>query len=188
MFENKKLAYINIFSFTSFGGNIDHTLNNGSGQFVFRVRGHTCHNIGSLKPPDGYEPKFAQLYMYDGQEEFDKRLQFPRGDAIDASIVANLSNMLERENALVKIYRQVRERFRGIEQTDVCLRLFERRATDGRFINIPTRNDYEFAGLVLDGDFVNHRDILVDHKKLGLQRVNELHPCFMSLQYPLLFP
>lgn len=64
----------------------------------------------------------------------------------------------------------------------------ERRTTDGRFVNIPTRNDYEFAGLVLDNDFVNHRDILVDHKKFGLQRVNELHPCFMSLQYPLLFP
>ncbi|KAK1404219.1 hypothetical protein POM88_003824 [Heracleum sosnowskyi] len=155
MFENKKLIYNNMFSFTSFGGNIDHSLNNGSGPFVFRVRGHTCHSIGSLKPPDGCEPKFAQLYMYDGQEEIEKRLQFPRGNDIDVSIVEDLSRMLERDNALVKIYRQVRERFRGVQQTDVRLRLLERRTTDGRFVNIPNRNDYEFAGLVLDNDFLD---------------------------------
>lgn len=94
-----------MFSFTSFEGNIDHSLNNGSGPFVFRVWGHTCDNIGSFKPPDEYEPKFARLYMYDSQEEFDKRLQFPRGDDIDASIVKDLSNMLERENSIVRLYR-----------------------------------------------------------------------------------
>lgn len=37
MFKNKKLLYNNIFSFTSFGGNVDHSLNNGGGPFVFRV-------------------------------------------------------------------------------------------------------------------------------------------------------
>lgn len=189
MFENKKLLYNNIFSFTSFGADIDHSLNNGGGPFVLRVRGHTCHKIGSLNPPVGCKPKFAQLYMYDGQEEIERRLQFPRDvKDVDATIVADLSNMLNRENALVRIYKQVRQRFHGVEQTDVRFRLLERRTTDGRYVNIPSRNDYEFAGLVIDNDFVNHRDILVDHKKLGLQRVHELHPCFMSLQYPLLFP
>ncbi|KAK1401461.1 hypothetical protein POM88_001066 [Heracleum sosnowskyi] len=133
MFRNKKLLYNNMFSFTYFGGNIDRSLNNGSGPFVFRVRGHTCHNIGSLHAPVGREPKYAQLYMYDGQEEIDKRMQFPRDmNDIDATIVAALSDILNRENALVEIYKQVRERFRGIEQSDVRLRLLERRATDGR--------------------------------------------------------
>ena len=32
------------------------------------------------------------------------------------------------------------------------------------------------------------RDIVIEHKQQGLQRITEIHPSFMSLQYPLLFP
>ncbi|KAK1357510.1 hypothetical protein POM88_050766 [Heracleum sosnowskyi] len=54
-------------------------------------------------------------------------------------------------------------------------------AGDGRFVNLP-------GGLAIDNNFVDTRDILVDYKQTGLKHINELHPCFMSLQYPLLFP
>ncbi|XP_071674427.1 uncharacterized protein [Lolium perenne] len=48
----------------------------------------------------------------------------------------------------------------------------------------------ELAGLVVN-DFSGenyHRDIIVDSKVKGLHHVSSLHPAFMSLQYPLLFP
>ncbi|GJY46559.1 ATP-dependent DNA helicase PIF1, partial [Tanacetum coccineum] len=38
------------------------------------------------------------------------------------------------------------------------------------------------------GDAHPTRDILVDKKDTGPQRVSELHPSYMALQYPLLFP
>lgn len=188
IFHAQIRVYNNIFAFVSFGGNIDHSVNAGRGPFVFRVRGHTYHSLGSLEPPPGCTPKFAQIYMYDGQEALYHRMQFSGHEVpLDHAVVSLLSDMLNRENALVGIFRQIRERYRDSEQENVRVRLFERRATDGRYVNLPTRNDYEFAGLVLDNDFVNKRDILVERRREGLERITDLHPCFMSLQYPLLF-
>lgn len=61
--------YNNMFSFTSLGGKIDHSINNGGGPYVFRLNGENMHNIGSLLPVDGQAPKFAQLYIFDGDDE-----------------------------------------------------------------------------------------------------------------------
>ncbi|XP_074362378.1 uncharacterized protein LOC141702627 [Apium graveolens] len=189
VYFSKSRIYNNIFAFCSFGGNVDHSVNNGKGPYVFRVCGRTYHSIGSLVPPDGLTPKFAQLYMYDGQEAVEHRLSFPGKEGeVDPTIVSMLQEMLERENALVGIFKQARERFTCTQPEHVNLRLFERRTSDGRFQNVPTANDYEFAGLVVDNDFANRRDIVAEHKRNGLQHISELHPSFMSLQYPLLFP
>lgn len=49
-----------------------------------------------------------------------------------------------------------------MDRIPVRLRLLERRTTDGRFENIPTQNDYEFAGLAVDNDFANSRDIVAE--------------------------
>lgn len=54
--------------------------------------------------------------------------------------------------------------------------------------NLPTCN--ELAGLII-GDFgvENYkRDVIVDSMEKGLHHVSSLHPAFMPLQYPLLFP
>ncbi|KAK1394686.1 hypothetical protein POM88_013742 [Heracleum sosnowskyi] len=188
-FKQNNRMYNTIFALCSFGGTVDEAINNGSAPYVFRVNLQTYHSIGSLLPPDGRTPKFAQFYMYDGQEALDYRLGFPqRRNVLDAEIVGILQEMLFRVNALVQIFRQVRERYPLSQQIPVRLRLLERRSGDGRFVNLPGGNDYEFAGLAIDDNFVDTRDILVDYKQSGLKHINELHPCFMSLQYPLLFP
>nr|XP_017234917.1 PREDICTED: uncharacterized protein LOC108208855 isoform X2 [Daucus carota subsp. sativus] len=188
-FQKNCRMYNNIFALCSFGGNVDESINNGSGPYVFRVHNDTYHGMGSLLPPDGCTPKFAQFYMYDGQEAIDWRLRFPRsGDALDPDIVASLLHMLTRDNFLVGIFKQLRERYPLSQQIPVQLRLLERRTTDGRFVNLPSSNDYEFAGLAVDEDLSTKRDIIVHYRQKGLERITELHPCYMSLQYPLLFP
>ncbi|KAK1360977.1 hypothetical protein POM88_045451 [Heracleum sosnowskyi] len=70
------------------------------------------------------------------------------------------------------MFRQLREHFAGIHPEPVGLRLLERRTSDGRLENLPTANDYEFAGLVVDNDFTNCRDVVAEHKKRGLQHIN----------------
>ena len=32
------------------------------------------------------------------------------------------------------------------------------------------------------------RDVIIEHYHDGLQRISDLHPSFMQLEYPLLFP
>ncbi|XP_071695626.1 uncharacterized protein [Rutidosis leptorrhynchoides] len=68
------------------------------------------------------------------------------------------------------------------------LRLIASRTTDGRTYNLPTVS--EVAGLIvgdIDSSF-EARDIIVETQTGQLQRINELHPSYLSLQYPMLFP
>jgi len=58
-------TYNMMFAFTSPGAKIDNKYNNGRGPPNLRVHGQSCHRIGSLLPPLGKQPKFAQLYIYD---------------------------------------------------------------------------------------------------------------------------
>ncbi|CAH9094355.1 unnamed protein product [Cuscuta europaea] len=74
------------------------------------------------------------------------------------------------------------------EGVDFKLKLIGKRAKDGRTYNLPSVS--EVAALVV-GDFdlsLGERDILVETCAGGLQRINELNPSFLALQYPLLFP
>jgi hypothetical protein len=66
--------YNNMFSFTSMGGKIDSGSNDGSGPPHFVVSGQNYHRLGSLIPNDGGRPKFAQLYIYDTDNEISNRL------------------------------------------------------------------------------------------------------------------
>lgn len=52
-----------MFSFTSMGGKIVNDINDGNGPPMFVMNGENYHQIGSLLPPLGSKPKFAQLYI-----------------------------------------------------------------------------------------------------------------------------
>ncbi|KAK1359002.1 hypothetical protein POM88_043476 [Heracleum sosnowskyi] len=150
-FRGNSRMYNNVFALCSFGGSVDESINNGSSLYVFRVNNHVYHSIGSLLPSDGRTPKYAQFYMYNGQEVIEHRLHFPHTrDTLDPDVVALLLQMLNRENALVGIFKQLRERYPISQQILVKLRLLERRSSDGRYVNIPGGNDYEFTGLAVD--------------------------------------
>jgi hypothetical protein len=67
-------SYNNMFSFTSLGGKIESGDENGAGPPNFVVAGQNYHRLGSLLPSDGQPPKFAQLYIYDTQNEISNRM------------------------------------------------------------------------------------------------------------------
>lgn len=116
------------------------------GPYVYRIFGVVYHQIGSLCPEDSEKAVFSQIYMYDRQQQLDERLNFPNGnDRLDVEITESVSAMLDRENALVDIHRDVRERFKDLDIVPAQLRLVANRETDGRESNIPT-NAYDFAG------------------------------------------
>ncbi|CAH9119976.1 unnamed protein product, partial [Cuscuta epithymum] len=96
--------------------------------------------------------------------------------------------MLNECNVLVKSFRMARERINQDDTSNVRLKLIGRRSGDARTYNLPSVS--EVAALVV-GDFdesLGERDILVETKTGRLQRINELHPAYFGLQYPLLFP
>ena len=47
---------------------------NGKGPSIYKIHGQSCHLIGSLLPMPGKPPKFAQLYIYDTENEIQNRI------------------------------------------------------------------------------------------------------------------
>jgi hypothetical protein len=74
-FQQNTRIYNSMFSFTSPGMKIDNTFNKGRGPPTIRIQGQTCHRMGSLLPLPGQSPKFAQLYIYDTDNEINNRMQ-----------------------------------------------------------------------------------------------------------------
>ncbi|XVF80283.1 hypothetical protein PTKIN_Ptkin15bG0058200 [Pterospermum kingtungense] len=189
-FRDNIRMYNSMFQFTSIGGKIDNEINRRPGPYVFRLCGQNHHKIGSLLPVDGETPKFSQLYIYDTANELANRMRpfstSPGATKPDEDVVKQLMKMFDETNIIVRAFRIARDRFGDTDYVPVRLRLIghrsERQYSDAM--------SDEVAGLIV-GDvdnLINNRDIIVDHKSLGLQRISDLHPAFMAMQYPILFP
>ncbi|XP_071699902.1 uncharacterized protein [Rutidosis leptorrhynchoides] len=194
-------TYNNMFAFTSMEGKIDKSINNGRGPNVFRMSGKNCHRTGSLLPNDGYSPKFSQLFIYDTENEVHHRMNSVRSggcvsggcvddkaQTLDSTLILELKNVLDACNPLVEAYRMARDGFAENPHRRLRLRLIASRTTDGRTYNLPTVS--EVAGLIvgdIDSSF-EARDIIVETQIGQLQHISELHPSYLSLQYPMLFP
>ncbi|GJZ17098.1 hypothetical protein Tco_0553221, partial [Tanacetum coccineum] len=67
-------AYNQMFSMTSLGANVDSSINNSKGPYMFRISGQIYHWIGSMCPEEGNTPRFLQLYIYDTTNEVSHRM------------------------------------------------------------------------------------------------------------------
>ncbi|KAM3285406.1 hypothetical protein P3S67_024205 [Capsicum chacoense] len=174
------------------GGKVDVSVNHLRVPRTFKLSGQNYYQIESLLPPEGSNPKFAQLYIYDIENEVANRIQAVSDcqnvNKLHAEIVADLKQMLDGHNVLDKTFIMVRDRFQEHRSSNVKLRLIGKRHTDGRRYNLPTIS--EVSALVV-GDFELDkcdRDIIIETRSGQLQRINELNAAYLGLQYPLLFP
>ncbi|GKA50343.1 hypothetical protein Tco_0743416 [Tanacetum coccineum] len=104
----------------------------------------------------------------------------------------DLITMLDLHNPLVQSFRIAKDRFRESLIQPVTLCLIGTRQHNARQYNLPTAS--EVAALIPgDGNPTDSRDVIVEergneHRRNPVKRISELHPSFMALQYPLLFP
>ncbi|KAF7827232.1 AT hook motif-containing protein, putative, expressed [Senna tora] len=131
-----------MFSFTSMGGKVDHTVTGTPGPFSFKIGGQNYHLIGSLLPLDGVKPKFAQLYIYDTENEVRNMMSAfstaQNDDGLNSQIVLKLKDMLDQYNPFVKSVRMAADQVRSSHGCDVQLRLLRKRYKDGRMYNLPS--------------------------------------------------
>ncbi|XP_072073101.1 uncharacterized protein [Arachis hypogaea] len=190
-FRDNIRSYNGMFQFTSMGAKIDRGVTTSRGPPTFILSGENYHLMGSLIPPEGNYPKFAQLYVFDTQNEVQNRMAAIWGEKnkeIHEDIVRDLKKMLDENNVLVKAFRMARESVAKDANTTIKLRLLGKRGKDGRRYNLRSTN--EVAALIVD-DFdiyKTDRDIVVETQTGKLQRINQLNPAYLRLQYPLLFP
>ncbi|XP_072058243.1 uncharacterized protein [Arachis hypogaea] len=116
----------------------------------FIVSGQNYHRIGSLVPIEGQRPKFAQLYIYDTENEVSNRIEIfssrTTNNNIDQSLVLDLKDMIDQHNVLAHTFRIVRNYLNQGDIANIRLRLYRKRSKDARFYNLPSSN--EVAALI----------------------------------------
>jgi hypothetical protein len=142
-FQQYIRSYNNAVSFTSLGAKLDcaicDTLH-AQGIYTFRIHGALHHAMGSLLPPPGERPRFAQVYLYDSaQEQLDFRHETHPNLRLD--ILALLSAVLQDVNPLVQYWRTAGERIAGNEQLPIRLRMLDPKERDPRRYNRPTADE-----------------------------------------------
>ncbi|XP_066341392.1 uncharacterized protein [Miscanthus floridulus] len=168
-------------------------MNDGRGPLVFKISGQIHHRIGAMLPLDGQSPKFIQLYVYDTSSEVENRIALldhedRRELDLDPTIVQYLATMLDAHNSFAQQFRMARYRLADDDAEDFVIRIVGPKDGDPPQYSLPTTD--QLAMLVV-GDFsldAFQRDIIVQKQTGDLHQISALHPAFMALQYPLLFP
>ncbi|CAI0427051.1 unnamed protein product [Linum tenue] len=153
------------------------------------ICGENYHRIGSLLPPDGEKPKFAQLYIFEPENEIDNRLAnfASRDGLLMPELLTSLLQMLDQHNQLVKTFRRVRQQLQDSSTTNLKLRIFGAKSRNRQY-DLPSSTE---VVALIPGDFLpdrDDRDIIVDHVYEGLKRITSLNPKSDALHFPLLFP
>ncbi|GJE95688.1 ATP-dependent DNA helicase [Phanerochaete sordida] len=179
--------YNNALAFTSLHAKIDDRVpNTGRAPYVFRIHGQLCHMISSLETPDD-DPKYCQLYIYDGQEAL--QIRNSRNSDLSNDTMAALQQMLLEHHRYAPIFRHAHEILQEHDGgVDVSLSLHCLSSNDRRRYNLPTAD--EVAVIIPDAASwdADHRDIVLRDRADGLMHISEAHPAYAPLHYVLLFP
>ncbi|PWA42583.1 hypothetical protein CTI12_AA478070 [Artemisia annua] len=181
-------AYNQMFAMTSFGANIDNTVNQGRGPYVFKVSGQVYHQIGSLCPTGDDKPCFLQLYIYDTQNEVQNRMDHFTSSGtnpLNPQIVEGLIEFLDTHNELVQVFRTARDKCAENDVPEFKVRLYN--GNSARGYELPTSQ--AIGAIVFDSGPTTESDydIIIEYRDGPAKRINKLHQSYMSLQFPLIF-
>jgi len=144
------------------------------------------HRISLLLPQHDAQPRFCQLYIYDTANQLQHRQNIM--PTLDPDILHELQTMFSEVNPYAQMFRSIRDLVSNNPTQTLHLQILAKRSKDARTYNIPTGNEVA-AIMVGDGsEDVDHRDVIVQDRQGGLQRISELHPAYMPMSYALMFP
>ena len=174
----------NAFAFTSLGCT-QHILPGYNP--TFKIQGKVYHRIGSLLPEEGQLPKYAQIYIFDTENELQNRLQ-NKNSNLDKDILQNIQQALHRFNPYIKSFKSAVELLNI--HNDVKIVLHHKKSlkpseAHNRTYNLPQSS--EVAALV-HGESAGDRDLILSVRDGSKQRVSIYHRSYDPLQYVILFP
>ena len=198
-------AYNSALSFTSMNAELDRAYaNSRGGAYAFRIHGSVHHMISSVLVPDAtptttpeviQQPKFAQIYIFDSENELQNRMNVAGNSNVNESTMLILQQMMHDLNPFVRHFKTMKElsdeQPKGISEMRMIFR--SEGTPDNRRYNNPTAS--EIGVLIVGGDDEGdcepkNRDIVLRLKGSdnALSRINEIHQHFDPLQYVLMFP
>ncbi|CAI9259361.1 unnamed protein product [Lactuca saligna] len=181
-------AYNSMFLMTSFGANVDDDINDSRGPYVFKVSGQISHKIRSLLPDPAKGPRFLQLYLFDIDHEVENRLRDfdgPGSNTLDSTVINYLSRFLAESNEYARTFKNAKQMAEEMELESYAVRLFNH--IEDRRYDLPLPGS---LGCIVNGDDTTSTtyDIIIHSHHGHPQRISKLHPSYMPLQYPPLFP
>ena len=106
-FKKKIRQYNNTLAFISVGVDVDNQTIQGSGPSLFCIHDTLHHLMGALIPPDGLQPSFAQLYIYDPEEATNRHVQ--GNPQLNPGILLDLHTILRNIHPYASLYKQAYE-------------------------------------------------------------------------------
>ena len=116
-------SYNAAFAFVSLGLNLqpqnDPELP-ASGPRQYKIKGELWHALGSLLPPEGKPPVYAQLYFVAPETALQRRLanNEHHGTGLDPVVMQSIHDCLTHENNFINIYKSAFEIFQNLERDD----------------------------------------------------------------------
>lgn len=152
--------------------------------FIFlQIQGQIYHRTGSLLPLPDQDYKFLQIYfMGNSAREVDQRCA--HNNSVKRYIVEQLQTFFHQHNELVALFTTALDRMPS-DNHKIVIRADKAPAGQhaGRF-NVPTIDE---VAIVVVGENLENRDIVLHRRNDQLQRVSETHRSYDALQYPILF-
>ncbi|KIJ11064.1 hypothetical protein PAXINDRAFT_36551, partial [Paxillus involutus ATCC 200175] len=161
-------------AFTSLGVEVDERITHHSGTSSFCIHGGLHHLMESHLPPEGQDPCYAQLYIYNAEEATEIHLCRDGNQQLNHNILCNLHDMLLNHHPYVNIYKHAYQ---------VMLE------KPPEQYNLSTAN--EIAAVIPgDGsDAMNENwNIVLRLQAGGLHHISHIHHAYSTLHYVLLLP
>ena len=158
-----------------------------------RIQGKMHHFIGSLFPEsDSTTPTFAQLYVYDPENELRNRKAHTSNQNLDEDLLKKAQEELHKCNSLIKEFKTAVEILcKNTEVSEKYIYLSDKapRSIHPGTTNLPGGSD---IAVILPGPTEKEQfgrlHVQIQLKGGGLKIIDSLHPLYDPLAYVLLYP
>ena len=172
-------------AFTSVGREMDYTVNDGRGPWVFRMHGELIHRIGSLFPQQNATPIpcYAQLYLYDPQTALDLCISYRWNTGLHRDVMVILQDVLYRHHPGTELYKHAKELMAGIPEGQDCeLSIHFDAACNNRHYNEPDAASMEISVIIPDKSFQakKSQDIIIHLRDSpqAIKHISDCHPFY----------
>ena len=179
--------YNQAFAMTSFGAKKIRPKDKQGFESTFKVQGQVSHWAGSLLPDEGATQAFLQIYFM-GNPEIEANLRIEYNSALKTKreVVKDIQRSLHANNRYVRQFKAAMDQTANNPDLQVIIKA-EKNPPGGQHrgrFNAPTAN--EVAVVLADQTSAARRDIVLQIRGGGGQRIDEFHRCYDAMQYPLL--
>lgn len=151
--------------------------------FYLQIQGQIYHRAGSLLPVSDSNNKFLQIYfMGNSPQEID--LRCAQNNLVKRSIIEQLQTLFHEHNQLILLFKTALDLMPS-DNHKIVIRADKTPAGQhARRFNAPTIDE---VAIVVVGEDLESRDIVLHRRNDQLQRIKETHRSYDALQYPIIF-